>query len=217
MKESTLITQTAPDSEAAEAYRALRTSLVYAGLDRPLHAVVFAPPSPDEGRTAEVVANLGVVIARGGEKVIVADADLRRPRLHTLFAQENGEGLSEAVLQSEAPLPLHETGIEGLRLLTAGHPPLNAADLLASQKMGALVRRLTQEAAIVLFTAPPVTAVTDAAALAAYCDGLVLTVRAGRTRRDRLAEAKAILDEWQVKTIGAVLLDAERKHLWQGY
>ncbi len=213
-----LVTLTRPESAAAEAYRALRTSLIYAGLDEPLRSVVFAPPAADGGRTEEVVANLGVVLAQSGQAVIVVDADLRRPTLHTRFGLGNTDGVSEAVLlPAEAPLPLQETGVAGLYLLSAGEPPLNAADLLASKRMGKLVRRLEQHADFILFAAPPITAVTDAAVLGRLCDGLVLTVRAGRTRRDRLEEAKQVLERWEVRTLGAVLLDATARHLWQGY
>ncbi len=213
-----LVTLTEPESAAAEAYRALRTSLIYAGLDEPLRSVVLAPPAPDRGRTEEVAANLGVVLAQSGQEVILVDADLRHPTLHRLFGLENGEGVSEAVLlPAEAPLPLRETGVTGLSLLTAGKPPLNAADLLASKRMEKLVQRLEQQADFVLFAAPPITAVTDAAVLGRLCDGLVLTVRAGRTRRDRLAEAKQVLERWEVRTLGAVLLDSTTRHLWQGY
>ncbi len=215
MKGSELVMLTDPNSTMAEAYRALRTSLTYAGLDEPLRSIVIAPATPDKGSTAAVVANLGIAMARQGQRTIIADADLRHPQLHALFGLANGEGLSEAILlDAEATLPLTPLSVEGLQLLSAGHPPLNAADLLASRRMEALVRRLEKEAECLLFLAPAITAFTDAAVLARVCSGLVLTVQAGRTRRDRLDEAKTLLENWGVKTIGAVLLDA-RRHLWQ--
>lgn len=208
----TIITLTDPTSPAAEAYRALRVNLSYATLDRAVKTLVIAAPAPegDAPVPADVAINLAVVAAQAGQRVILVDADLRNPHLHDVFDVPNAGGLTQAIfsLEKKTELPLLQTQIPGLRLLTCGKVPPNPADILSSAKMGELLEQLQTLADLVILQAPPVTAAVDAAALAAKADGLLLTVRSGRTRRDRIESAKAILERFQVRVLGAVLTDA---------
>jgi non-specific protein-tyrosine kinase len=204
----TLIALRDPRSPAAEAYRTLRTNLQFSSLDTPLHTLMATSTAPDEGKST-TLANLAVIMAQAEQRVILVDCDLRRPTLHSLFGLTNDSGLTSLILeQGEAPLPLQPTGVPGLSLLPGGPPPPRPADLLGSRQMGALIERLRAEASIVLFDTPPVTAVTDAAVLAARLDGVLLVLQAGKTRRDRAREARRLLEKVKANIVGVVLNNA---------
>ncbi|MCX7789208.1 MAG: CpsD/CapB family tyrosine-protein kinase [Chloroflexaceae bacterium] len=203
--ERALITLRDPSSAAAEAYRTLRTNILFSSLDRPLHTLVITSTGPDEGKST-TLANLAVTMAQAEQRVLMVDCDLRRPSLHALFGVPNDRGLTSALLeQSEGPLPIQETGVAGLRLLASGPLPPRPADLLGSRRMGALIERLRAEADMVLFDTPPVVAVTDAAVLAPRVDGVLLVLQAGHTRRDRAREARQMLEKVKANIIGVVL------------
>ncbi len=207
-----IITLTEPTSVAAEAYRALRVNLSYATLDKPVKTLVVAAPATEDNAPApaDVSVNLAVVAAQAGQRVILVDADLRNPHLHDIFGIPNAGGVTQAILAlgKTVELPLLATEVPGLRLLTTGKVPPNPSDILSSSKMGELLELLKEHADLIILQAPPILAAVDAAALAAKTDGLVLTIRSGKTRRDRIESAKAVLERYQVRLLGAVLTDA---------
>jgi len=213
-----LVTLTNPKSEAAEAYRTLRVNLAFTSLDRELQAFVVAPPAV-AGLEPNVAANLAVVTAQAGRQVCLVDADLRRPTLHTLFDVAQEPGLTTVMLGQTEPdaLPLAPTGVPGLSLLPSGALPPNPADILGSQRMKDLLERLKAAVDVVILQAPPVTVAVDAAVLAAQTDGLLLVVRTGHTRHDRVAQAKELLERFHARILGTVLTDAPRHGLLTGY
>lgn len=212
--EATLITLREPGSAAAEAYRTLRTNILFSSLDRPLHTLLVTSTAPDEGKST-TLANLAVTMAQAEQRVLVVDCDLRRPSLHTIFGVRNEQGLTSAILeQGEGPLPAQESGVPGLSILTSGPLPPRPADLLGSRRMVALIERMRAAADIVLFDTPPVVAVTDAAALAPRVDGVLLVLQAGQTRRDRAREARLLLEKVKANIVGVVLNGAR---LERGY
>ncbi len=216
-KAQSLVMLTDPTGAAAEAYRALRVNLTYASLDAALKTLLVVAPAPEargESQT-EVAANLAVAVAQAGHRVILVDANLRQPQLHSFFGQPNEGGLTQAILAPEEA-PLQATGVEGLSLLTAGAALPNPADLLSSRQMATLLAALAQQADLVLLVAPPVKAVSDTLVLAAKSDGVLLVARAGQTRRDRLTEAKKMLERVDARVLGAVLVDAPGTH-FTGY
>ncbi|MEA3308044.1 MAG: CpsD/CapB family tyrosine-protein kinase [Chloroflexota bacterium] len=220
MNEEQILMLAQPQSPAAEAYRALRVNLTYASLDAPLQILVLASPAPEKGSPAsEVAVNLAVATAQAGERVILVDANLRRPSLHQFFAPEQSGGLAHAITQPAAEVmqQLAHTGLANLGWLPAGATPPNPADILSSKKMSALLAQLAANAELVILLAPPVTAVVDTPALAAQSDGLLLVTRSGHTRRDHIAEAQAILARFKVNLLGAVLTDAPDGGLLAGY
>jgi len=201
-----LITLTDPRSAAAEAYRTLRTNLTFAALDKPIETLVVTSPAPGEGKST-TLANLAVTMAQGERRTILVDADLRRPSLHEIFRVSNSRGLTTMFVEQEAleNPPLAETGVENLFLLPSGPLPPNPADLLGSRRMEEVITALRAQADLVLFDAPPVVAVTDAAVLGTKVDGVLLVVRAGHTRREHAQRAKELLERVHVRVIGAVL------------
>lgn len=202
-----LITITDPRSAVAEAYRRLRTNLEFTSLDTPLRTLLVTSAGPDEGKST-TLANLAVSMAQAGRRVILVDSDLRHPHLHDIFGLDNQKGLTTALNQLGGDLPLQESGVNGLRVLTAGPLPDVPADLIASPAMETLIAALSEQADIVLFNAPPVVTVTDAAVLASKVDGVLLLVNAGRTRREYAQRAKAMLERVHARLLGAVLTNA---------
>jgi capsular exopolysaccharide synthesis family protein len=205
---SKLIAVRDPRSPAAEAYRTLRTNIQFSSLDKPLRTLLVTYASPDEGKSI-TLANLAVTMAQAEQRVILVDCDLHRPGLHTLFNLLHTEGLTNVILdQDEAPLPLQPTPVPGLRLLASGPLPPRPADLLGSRRMESVIQRLQNEADIVLFDTPPVTAVTDASVLATRLDGVLLVLEAGKTRRERAREARRLLEKVKANLLGVVLNNA---------
>jgi capsular exopolysaccharide synthesis family protein len=202
-----LITLTDPRSPGAEAYRALRTNLMFSSLDQPLGTLLVTSAAPEEGKST-TLANLAVTLAQGGRSTILVDCDLRRPRQHEIFGLPIAPGLSNAILDKVDAPALQPTGVEGLALLPAGDLPPSPADLLGARRMEALIANLKSRADLVLFDAPPIIAVTDAALLASKLDGVLLVVSAGHTRREHAQRAKALLEKIHVRIVGTVLTNA---------
>jgi non-specific protein-tyrosine kinase len=204
-----LITITNPRSPVSEAYRTLRTNLQFSSLDDPIRTMVVTSPAPDEGKST-TVANLAVTLAQGGRRTVLVDCDLRRPALHTLFDLPSEPGLTDLMLEEDGEPFLQETGVEGLRLLSSGPKPPNPADMLGAQRLDKIIESLVKDADIVLFDAPPIIAVTDAAVLGAKVDGVLLVISAGKTRRDHAQRAKELLEKANVRIIGAALANAPK-------
>jgi non-specific protein-tyrosine kinase len=177
---------------------------------------------PDEGKST-AVANLAVVLAQAGSKVVVVDADLRRPSQHVLFNLRNGTGLSDLCLAraglgggsavpgdaTDGPdLPLQPTAVPNLWLLASGPPPPNPTVLLGSPRMDETLARLTERADVVLIDTPPIVAFADAAILCPRVDGVLLVVGAGTVKRDLLRKAKAQLEAVNAPVLGALVLNA---------
>lgn len=204
-----LITLTDPRSPVSEAYRALRTNLQFYSLDTPIRSLVVTSPSGDEGKST-TIANLAVTMAQSGRRTILVDCDLRRPSLHTLFDLPMEPGLTNLILEEGEGLALQETAVANLLLLASGPKPPNPADLLGSRKLDSLIARLQEQADIILFDAPPVIAVTDAAVLGSKVDGVLLVISAGKTRRDHAERAKETLAKARVRIVGATLTNAPK-------
>lgn len=205
-----LITLTHPRSQAAEAFRTLRTNLTFSSLENPLTTLLVTSPSDDgdvESGKSITLANLAITFAQGGKKTILVDCDLRRPAQHELWNVKNDRGLSEFIQEGGDPV-LQSVNVEGLSLLTSGAMPPAPADLISSSKMEKAIAILKSKADIVLFDAPPVIAVTDAALLASKLDGVLLVVSAGHTKRDHAAQAKELLEKIKVRIVGTVLTNA---------
>lgn len=201
-----LITLTGGQSAVAEAYRILRTNLQFAEVERPLRALLITSPAPTEGKSL-TTANLGLALAQAGRRVIVVDADLHRPRQHRLFGLRNNVGLTSALLEARPALDglLQEGPAPGLRVLTSGPLPPNAAELLGSARMKELLAEMTGLADIVVLDSPPATAFADAMILSAQCDGVLLVLDCGISRREVARRALEALRRVNARVIGALL------------
>jgi non-specific protein-tyrosine kinase len=209
MSRQDLITLTKPRSPASEAYRTLRTNLEFSSLDHPLRSLLVTSPADNVDKLS-TLANLAVVMAEGGRRVILVDGDLRRPELHEVFGVDNESGLSD-LLQHNGEwddLPLQASHVDSLSLLTSGPLPQNPSVLLGTETMANVLAALSEQADLVLINAPPVLAVTDAALIATQVDGTLLVVRVGGTQREHVDKARALLDKVNARLVGAVLSNA---------
>ena len=215
-----LITLKQPRSPISEAYRGLRTAIMFTNVDKPTGTILITSPNPGEGKST-TAANLGVVMAQAGHRVLIVDADLRRPVQHKIFGLRGTQrGLTSVLLTmimdqngsiSAAEVfdllegVIHETGQQGLFLLTSGALPPNPAELVGSEKMGNLLQVLSEYFDVVVLDSPPVLAVTDSVVLGTRVDGAVLVTNSGKTRRNQLEQAVSRLREVNANTMGVIL------------
>jgi non-specific protein-tyrosine kinase len=211
-----LVTITDPRSPVSEAYRSLRTNLSFYSLDKPLRSLVVTSPSASEGKST-ALANLAVTMAQSGRRTILVDCDLRRPSQHELFGLAGSPGLTNLMLGEVSETPLQKTSVDNLWLLAAGPTPPNPADLLGAARIDEIIAGLKERADIVLFDAPPVVAVTDAAILGGKVDGVLLVIEAGTTRRDLSERAKELLEQAKVRVVGVALTNAPKEDVAGSY
>lgn len=201
-------------SPISESFRVLRANIDFSGVDRPLRSVVITSSIKAEGKTT-IAANLAIVMAQAGRRVILVDTDLRRPMLHKYFQKTNERGFTTLLMQrDETPLDdwLQPTGIENLSLLTSGPLPPNPAELLQSQRMQDLTAELTAHADLVIFDTPPVLAVIDSVLIGRLADATLLVVQMSETRADLLGRAMEQLLQSGNRVLGMVLNQVDRSH-----
>jgi tyrosine-protein kinase len=208
----TVATVAEPSSPAAEAYRSLRTSLQFARPERQLRVILVTSPAVGDGKTS-TLANLGVVFAEAGERVLLVSGDLRRPRLGEFFGLGEQVGLTSVLLGEHTmeevltPVP----GIDRLTLLPVGPIPPNPAELLNGSGMRDIFTRLREQFDLVLVDSPPVLPVTDAAILSQHADATLMLAAAGQTRRGDLHRAVEKLDQVGATILGTVLTKVTRQ------
>lgn len=213
MAKNPLITLTDPRSPAAEAFRTLRTNLMFGSADYSVQTLLVTAVADSRHKSA-VAANLAVTFAQSGHRTILVDSDLRRPAQHDIWGVANTHGLMTMMTENGAMAspPLVEIeDVPNLAVLPSGPLPVIPADLLSSQRMNEIVGVLKARADYVLFDSSPVLAASDAALLGSKLDGALLVVCAGYTRRDHVLRAKQALERIHVRLLGAVLTDAPRE------
>jgi non-specific protein-tyrosine kinase len=203
---SALVMIADPHSPAAEAYRSLAANLQFAYADRQLQTIGVTSAAAGEGKST-TVANLAIALAQTGRRVIVVDADLRRPGQHTLFGLDRDDGLANVLLGENAQLPLRDTPAAGVRLLASGPTPANPLEVLGSRRFDQVLALARAQADFVVVDTPPAGALADAAVLAPRLEGMLLVVSAGRTRRDMARRAREQLERVNANLLGVVLTD----------
>lgn len=213
-----LITVKDPRSPAADAYRTLRTNLLFSELERNQIAIGVTAPAEDN-RKGIAAANLAVTFAQGGRKTLLVDSDLRRPSVHTIWGVDNARGLTTMLLEEEALKnpPVIATEVENLHILPSGVLPANPVDVLASARMDQVIQRLMELAEVLIFDMPPVLVAADALVLGQKLGGVLLVVQANQTRRDHTSRAKQQLERVHIKLLGAVLVDAPQDRTSSDY
>jgi len=217
-----LVSHFAPKSRLAESYRAIRTNLAFACLDKDIKTIVVTSSSPEEGKTTSIV-NLAITMAQGGNRVLLIEGDLRKPMISRMFGMDYVPGLSDVLLGSyewrkvvrtisdimtgtlSTDDILQTPGIENLHILSSGTIPPNPAELIYSKAIGEFIAEVRAAYDVVLIDAPPLLAATDAALLAAKADAVVMVYRVGRIPRGVLKRAKAQLDNVKANVIGVIL------------
>ncbi|MEY2430645.1 MAG: tyrosine-protein kinase [Acidimicrobiaceae bacterium] len=203
---TTVVSQSAPESPAAEAYRTLRASVQFGGLERSVHVVQITSPVAAEGKTT-TLANLGVALARIGKRVVMVDWDLRRPRVESFFGVDNSVGFSNVVVGevSLADAVQRVPDEPRLAVLPAGPPPPNPSELLTTKRASDILAALRDEADFVLVDSPPVLPVSDAIIVAGIVDATVLVVSANSTTKRQTGRAAELLRHVDASVIGTVL------------
>jgi len=197
-----------PRSPVAEAYRAIRTGIQFAGVDEPMRTLVVTSPGPGEGKST-TAANLAVVMAQMGKKVALIDADLRKPTQHKRWGVPNTVGLTGALLMDDVLDDLENlltpTAVDNLWLLTSGQLPHNPSELLGSHKLKQLTEQLLRNLDILIFDSPPTLAVTDPVILGQTMDGVIIVVDAGITREPALIHVLTEMEKVNAHVLGIVL------------
>jgi capsular exopolysaccharide synthesis family protein len=206
-----LITAIDPSSTRSESFRTLRTNLQFVDIDRPPRTVVITSAVAGEGKST-TACNLAITLAQAGIRVALVESDLRRPKIAEYLGVEGSVGLT-SVLIGRASLDdaLQTWGRCGLAVLASGPIPPNPSELLGSGHMVALLRQLQQRFDVVIIDAPPLLPVTDAAVLSRICDGAVLVVRYGKTRREQLERTTQALRTVDARILGTVMNMAPTK------
>lgn len=214
-----LVTLSEMRSSGAEAYRTLRTNLLFSQSLEALRTLVVTSASPSEGKTT-TAANLAVTYAQQGMNVLLVECDLRKPRLHAVFGIKQDPGLTQ-VIMGTIPVAdaIRGTPVENLSVLPSGPLPPNPAEFLGAERMGALLKVLAQDFDMVILDTPPLLVASDAAVLASRSDGVIVVIRAGQTER---ADAQAPVQQLHAvgaHVVGAVLNDPDAKvpHYGGGY
>ena len=203
---SSLITYTDSKSLNAEQFRTIRTNIEFAQLDKPMKNLLVSSSIPAEGKST-VASNLGYVIAQTDKKVLIVDADLRKPTVHRTFKLNNEQGLTTLLSNSDLKfnqVVQHSRDLN-LYFLPSGPIPPNPSEILGSGRMTLLMQELSQYFDIVIYDAPPITAVTDPQILATKVDGVVMVVRQGYTRKEEVKKAKEALDNVNANILGYVM------------
>ena len=212
-----LITYYAPKSDFSENYRSIRTAFLLSSAGPSRKAMIIASALPEEGKSA-YCCNFAVTLAQNNKKVIILDADLRKPRQHRIFDVKNVHGLTNYLSGGlELESLIKGTKVPNLFLVNAGPIPPNPMELLGSEKMGHLLERLKEVFDYVVIDTPPLLSVSDAFVLAPHADGVILVVWSGKTRRESLRLAKEKLDLMSVSTLGVVINRINLKELGYYY
>ncbi|MGV9779148.1 polysaccharide biosynthesis tyrosine autokinase [Streptosporangium sp. NPDC003464] len=213
-----LIVRSRGRSSRAEAFRSLRTNLQFIGVDRHPKSLVITSCLPGEGKSS-TAANLAITLAQAGWRVILVDGDLRRPRIPRYLGIEGTTGLTDVLIERARLQDVIQTwGDAELAVLPSGQIPPNPSELLGSRGMRNVLAQLTESYDMVIVDAPPLLPITDAATLAAICDGTLLIARYGKTRREHVARAVEMLSSINARVVGTVLNFAPaRNSQYYGY
>jgi capsular exopolysaccharide synthesis family protein len=211
------IVHTHPMSMAAESCRTVRTNLMFMAAESPNKTMVVTSANPKDGKTT-VATNIAIALAQSGQRVLLVDADLRRPRIHKAFDLDNRSGLTNALVGERSLSQVTvDVGIDKLSVVTCGPLPPNPAELLHTKQFSRLLEEAASQYDRVIFDSPPLRAVTDAAILAPQCGGALLVVRARATTRDAVISAMRSLRDVRANILGGVLNDLDPSRGEQGY
>jgi len=214
-----LVTHDNPKSIVSEQFRTVRTNINFSMPDKDLKTLLFTSSTPGEGKSTSA-SNVAIVFAEEGKKVLLVDADMRKPTMHYTFHKPNSTGLSNLLTRKwELKDVVIETEIEGLHIVTSGPIPPNPAELLGSKTMDSLIEELIAGYDIVIFDAPPLLSVADAQILSNKCDGTILVISSGTAEKDSVIKAKEALVSSKANILGTLLNNfvLEKEHHYYQY
>uniref|UniRef100_UPI00403F8453 CpsD/CapB family tyrosine-protein kinase n=1 Tax=Peribacillus sp. FSL E2-0218 TaxID=2921364 RepID=UPI00403F8453 len=199
-------------SPVVEQYRTIRTNLQFSAVEKDIRSMIFTSANPGEGKSTTSI-NVAAVFAQQGKRILIIDADLRKPSVHTNFNMENFLGLTNIITkQNQLQEAIQSSIYPNLDVLTSGPIPPNPSELLGSNGMENLLEEAKMNYDLVILDTPPVNAVTDAQILANMTDGVVLVVSSGSTEIQQAKKAKELLQKADAKLLGAILNKKKQKY-----
>jgi len=200
-----LIPAREPQSIQAESYRSIRTTLLVSWPPGKIKAILVTSPLSREGKSS-TVANMGITLSQANKRVVIVDADLRKPKQSKIFGHNGGWGLTHYVSSFiDAADLIRPTQFQNLSLISSGPIPVNPIELLTSEKVDALMAFLKRSFDYILLDAPPLLAVSDALALGPIIDGIILVARGGQTPISALKQAKQKIDAHKLRCLGVII------------
>jgi capsular exopolysaccharide synthesis family protein len=204
-----LITKTNPKSPISEQYKTIRTNINFSSVDKEIRSLMVTSGGPGEGKST-TAANLAVVFAQEGKKVLLVDADMRKPTAQYTFGLNNTFGLTTVLTrQKELTEVTNATDVPNMEVLPCGPIPPNPTELLSSRAMTNFFEEAYRNYSMVIFDTPPVLAVSDGQVLANQCDGTILVISSGTTEIETAQKSKELLDSAKAKLLGVVLNNRE--------
>lgn len=201
-----LITFSSHNSKTSDQFRMIRTNIKFLPNEKENKVFLITSPSHKEGKST-TVANLAVSMAQQNEKILLIDANLKKPTLHHIFEIPSQVGLADVLMnQKRFDEVVYSTGIGELDILVSGTTTTaNPAELLGSETMSYLLRLVTREYSVVLIDAPPILKTTETHILANQCDGVILVLQHGKTKIDKVIEARRTLELAHANLVGSIL------------
>lgn len=202
---SNLVTLTDSKSVAAEAYRTLRTNIQFSSYDQEVKVITVTSSRPAEGKST-VACNMAITFAENGKRVLLIDADLRRPTVSKKFKLPNSMGIVNVILNHDLfQETVHKDVVTGLDIITSGVIPPNPSELLGSKKFQKLMEEMKGMYDTIILDSPPLLAVTDAQVLTTISDGTIIVAQHGVTKKEEILQAKDLLEKVKGNILGVVL------------
>ena len=207
-----LVTLTRPSSVIAEQFRTIRTNIQFSMVDKDLKTLVITSAGPGAGKST-ISANLAVTFAMQGKKILIVDADMRKPTVHKTFRLPNRDGLTTLLTERDVKIKdvAHQLDTEGLFVITSGVIPPNPSELLASNRMNQLMLEFEELFDLIIFDMPPVIAVTDAQVMSSKADGTIFVVNKDGADKEMVTKSKELLEKVKANVIGVVFNRVELK------
>ncbi|MCM3673368.1 CpsD/CapB family tyrosine-protein kinase [Peribacillus simplex] len=208
-KQVNLIAHTNPKSPITEQYRLIRTNIQFSSVDKEIKTIVVTSSEPNDGKST-TAANLAIVLAQEEKKVLLVDADLRKPSVHYAFNLSNIHGLT-SVLTKKMDLrkTILNSNVSNLDILTSGPIPPNPSELLNSKAIETAIDELKGMYDYIIFDTPPVLVVPDSQIVSNKCDGVIMVVASGKTNKQSAVKAKELLVKANTSLLGVVLNGVE--------
>ena len=211
-----LVSYYSPLSSVSEEYRQVRASMLFRQPDQQLRTLLVTSPAPQEGKST-TVCNLAITFAHAESRVLLVDADMRKPTVHSLFGLRKEPGLADVLAGEAIPAEaIQRSVVQGLHVLCSGTIPPNPAEILGGRRAREFLEHIKTSYDIVLFDSPPLLAATDAGILSQLMDGVLLVVRAGKTRLSSLDHATEILQSVGKTAIGVILNSLDLRKVYGG-
>lgn len=206
-----LVVVNKPRSVVTEQYRTIRTNIQFSMVDQEFNSIVITSAAPGAGKSL-TSANLAATFASEEKRVLLVDTDMRKPTVHKAFNVRNTDGLTSLLTDRSIELrdKVYKTSIDNLYILPSGPIPPNPAEMLGSKRMAELKKEMESVFDLVIFDTPPLSAVTDAQILAGQTDGVIFVIRKNTAIKEKVLEAKSLLDMVGANVIGAVLNREEK-------